>query len=125
MLKGDFFYLIKKESGPDNARARVRLNPEHRIFEGHFPGTPVVPGVCIVQMAMECAADIWGISPVMPVAQEIKFLNLVVPQTFPELDFTYTIKQKTDDGLWLQITVSSGDTIFTRIRCRYSVEKHD
>ena len=29
---------------------QVMLNPQHAIYNGHFPQQPVVPGVCMLQM---------------------------------------------------------------------------
>ena len=31
----------------------VILNPDHLIYKAHFPGQPVTPGVCILQMIQE------------------------------------------------------------------------
>ena len=55
------FYKILGRSGPETEvnpagmtiekyRFSLELNPEHPVYEGHFPGNPVVPGVCQVQM---------------------------------------------------------------------------
>lgn len=32
------------------------LNPEHAVYEGHFPGLPVTPGVCLLRVVKECAS---------------------------------------------------------------------
>jgi 3-hydroxyacyl-[acyl-carrier-protein] dehydratase len=32
---------------------KVRLNPNHEIFAGHFPNNPVLPGVCVLQIVKE------------------------------------------------------------------------
>jgi 3-hydroxyacyl-[acyl-carrier-protein] dehydratase len=32
---------------------KIKLNPEHEIFTGHFPDNPILPGVCVVQMIKE------------------------------------------------------------------------
>jgi len=30
--------------------SRIALNKDHPVFEGHFPGNPILPGVCTVKM---------------------------------------------------------------------------
>ena len=31
----------------------ISLFPEHFIYKAHFPGEPITPGVCIIQIATE------------------------------------------------------------------------
>ena len=52
-LINDFFEIVSKESGEGTLKCKVRLHPEHFIYQAHFPGNPVTPGVCLVQMAAE------------------------------------------------------------------------
>ena len=37
----------------DDRQVVLRLNPSHPIFQMHFPGTPITPGTCLVQMLGE------------------------------------------------------------------------
>ena len=42
------FYTVETVAGQDEEYTCViRLNPEHNVYKGHFPGMPVVPGVCM------------------------------------------------------------------------------
>ncbi|MDR0605106.1 MAG: hypothetical protein LBG80_12460 [Bacteroidales bacterium] len=34
-------------------RITVKLNCNHKIFSGHFPDNPILPGVCALQIAKE------------------------------------------------------------------------
>ena len=55
MLLNNFFELNNLIVSDDrtNAAAKATLNPKHPIFDGHFPESPVVPGVCMIQMIKE------------------------------------------------------------------------
>ncbi len=45
VLEGIFYKVIKIEKPEENSyNVEVELNPEHEIYEGHFPEQPVVPG---------------------------------------------------------------------------------
>jgi 3-hydroxyacyl-[acyl-carrier-protein] dehydratase len=44
----------------DAAGATVRLLPESPVYRGHFPGYPITPGVCLVEMALELIAEMAG-----------------------------------------------------------------
>ena len=49
-------YTIKRmlrEGDSNKLSAMIRLNPSHEIFKGHFPGNPILPGVCVVQILKE------------------------------------------------------------------------
>ena len=53
MLK-DSLYRILNISGENNAiEAIIELDEHHDIFKGHFPGQPVLPGVCMLQITKE------------------------------------------------------------------------
>lgn len=41
-------------SAEDRFTFRVRLDAAHPIYAGHFPGNPVLPGVCTLQIVREC-----------------------------------------------------------------------
>ena len=33
----------------------MRMNANHPVYQGHFPGNPITPGVLTMQMIRECA----------------------------------------------------------------------
>ena len=39
----------------DGNQLRLQLHPEHEIYQAHFPGNPITPGVCLVQIVAELA----------------------------------------------------------------------
>lgn len=79
ILLGDFFTIDTLENG----HATLRLNPAHRIFEGHFPGQPVVPGVCMMQMMKEVLETMLGQKTRLVSAASAKFLAMIDPRVTP------------------------------------------
>ena len=49
MLRGILYETVSV----DGSGATLRLLPESPVYRGHFPGYPITPGVCLVQMALE------------------------------------------------------------------------
>ena len=43
-------FTIEEDKGQE---VKIRLNPDHEIYRAHFPGNPITPGVCIVQIISE------------------------------------------------------------------------
>lgn len=52
-LTDDLFEVREMTGGAGSFSALIRLDPEHIIFKGHFPGFPVTPGVIQVQIVHE------------------------------------------------------------------------
>jgi len=80
MLQGDFFTINKMETASFTVQAELVFNASHKIFEGHFPGQPVVPGVCMMQMVKEILEQAIGEKTKLIQAGEMKFLAVINPQ---------------------------------------------
>jgi 3-hydroxyacyl-[acyl-carrier-protein] dehydratase len=80
MLQDNFFTLSKLEKESFNIKADLVINAHHEIFEGHFPGHPVVPGVCMMEMIKEILEQATGKKTNLISAAEMKFLALINPQ---------------------------------------------
>ena len=71
----------------------LELNAIHRIFEGHFPGQPVVPGACMLQMVKEVTEIILNKKVQLTKADNLKFLQLINPNEHRilQMDLTFNI----------------------------------
>ncbi|HMH32276.1 MAG TPA: hypothetical protein VK543_04555 [Puia sp.] len=98
MLQGDFYVLGSLHTESQTVRAILELNPAHRIFEGHFPGQPVVPGVCMMQMIKETVETVIGKKTHLMRADYAKFLSMIDPRkhAFISLELTYTMSEKNE-----------------------------
>lgn len=63
----------------------IALNAEHFIYKAHFPGEPITPGVCIMQIAMELLEEYAGRELQLSSARNIKFLKVIIPVQTPVL----------------------------------------
>jgi 3-hydroxyacyl-[acyl-carrier-protein] dehydratase len=80
MLLNNFFTISKLETNGFDIKADVVINAGHQIFEGHFPGQPVVPGVCMMQMVKEIMEEVLQKKSNLVKAHEMKFLAIIDPQ---------------------------------------------
>lgn len=103
MLLDNFYTLLTSES-PDSViwTIQVELNPEHPIYQGHFPEHPVVPGVCLLQLIKECAEGIRRQQLQYTQVSSCKFLSVVNPVNTPYLSVTLTLKNMEEGKLQLQ-----------------------
>ena len=88
MLLNNFFTIKKTTEISDNEIfVEVSINPKHKIFDGHFPNNPVVPGVVSVQMLNEILSQHLGFELINSNAKSIKFSAMINPLKNPKLNF--------------------------------------
>ncbi len=90
MLLNDFFIVDDWQPGDGLARAILRINWRHPIFEGHFPGRPVVPGACLLQIMKELVSMALGYEIRLIRADQIKFISMIGPDE--------------DETVWMNLT---------------------
>lgn len=106
MLKNNFYTLQDENAGPDSFTARATYNADHEIFSGHFPGQPVVPGVCTMQMIKELTEAQTGKKLLLQSTGQVKFLQLVLPDVQPLISVSW----KEADGGYMVTASLKNDT---------------
>ena len=114
-LKNNLYKIISKEEVNSIFNYTVELNPSCVIYQAHFPGEPITPGVCIVQIGKEVIEDLLleqsSASRRLEIikAKNIKFLSVISPNETPIL--TYQVRKLgfSDDNMTIetQIVVNS------------------
>jgi len=99
----------------------IELNEKHAIFEGHFPGMPVTPGVCLVQMVKESAGTILDKKLMMSRADHIKFMAVVNPLENKKLILDLSIRPNGPDSWLCESTTYFDKTIFFKLKAHYKV----
>ena len=114
MLKDVFFSITSLTGEPPSFSASLTLNAQHRIFGGHFPGQPVVPGVCLMQMVQEVAETALGDLHLRLVrAGQIKLLMPVDPRNAGILDIKLNCEQAEDGVIRVIASIThDGKTCF-------------
>lgn len=93
----------------------IRLNPESEIYKAHFPGMPITPGVCIIQIASELLQEALGLPIILNKVKNAKFLKVINPIETPELTYIFSRFKTEDDSFSVSITVEAADTIFSKL----------
>ena len=122
-LKNNLYKIISKEEVNSIFNYTVELNPSCVIYQAHFPGEPITPGVCIVQICKEVIEDLLleqsSASRRLEIikAKNIKFLSVISPNETPIL--TYQVRKLvfSDDKMTVetQIVVNSDDKSMAKI----------
>src|SRR5688572_781920 len=95
-LKGDFFQIISTTEADNGFTTVVRLNPDHIIFKGHFPGHPVTPGVIQLQIIHELLEEHIGKNLKLDTISNCKFLNVLNPDIDPLFELNCLLQTNAD-----------------------------
>ncbi|HVW96877.1 MAG TPA: hypothetical protein VHA56_12985 [Mucilaginibacter sp.] len=73
------------------------INPHCIILNGHFPGQPVVPGACMLQITKEVLETALNYPVKLRKADHLKFTGMIDPQktTMLQLAIRYQINDET------------------------------
>jgi len=118
MLINDFFKIKNIQEG-EKYLVDVELNPKHKVYEGHFPGNPVAPGVCLTQMVKETVEYILNKKLTMVTGDNIKFTAVLNPEITSEVQIALTLKTKENGLLQADSNVKSGETSFFSIKASF------
>lgn len=116
------FYTINSCSKTDtgNYIAKISLNPNHEIFKGHFPGNPVTPGVCMMQIIKDITEKITEQSLILTSASNIKFMAIINPEESPNLDLEISITEL-DEEIKVKNTTFFGETVALKMAVNYKI----
>ena len=121
MLLKDF-YTIQSFETTDSQKyvATIMLNKNHEVFKGHFPGNPVTPGVCMMQIIKELTQEAVKGTLTMKSASNIKFMALINPEVNPLLRLELDITTAEDATVKVRNTSYFEDTVALKLSCIYS-----
>ncbi len=110
-------------SGTPDGEFRVRLDPQHAIFRGHFPGNPVLPGICSLMIVRECASRMAGAPLRYNCVQESKFLSAIIPAPDTLLAVRIKLSQGPQAGQYgLDATIQDAEAGVTMLKLKASLQ---
>lgn len=98
----------------------ICLNPEHFIFKAHFPGNPIVPGVCQVQIVGELLREIIGRDIYLGEVKNIKYLALMTPAERTDFSVAFQKIDETENGVKTTVNIAAEGKTFTKLSLTYS-----
>lgn len=117
MLMNDLYTFSTIASAPGLIRGLVTFNPAHAVFSGHFPGRPVVPGVCLIQAVKEVMEIQLGRPVMLSEALNVKFLQVIDPRSCPVISLEINYGTGEDGRLKVDAFYHEGQTVFVKFKC--------
>jgi 3-hydroxyacyl-[acyl-carrier-protein] dehydratase len=125
----DSFFEIRSFACDDTVaiqrkyHAVVSLNEKHPIYNGHFPGNPVVPGVCQIQIVKELVEKAVSHQLVLRESDNVKFLSMISPMVYPQLEFDILIIPVKEEWYSVNAVILSGATVFLKFKGKFESER--
>ena len=100
--------------------ASLGFDPKHKIFEGHFPGQPVVPGVVLIHILKDICSTIVGTEVQLLKGTNIKFLNLIDPRDNTTISISGTFTESEKHQISLNASISNTDQVNIKFKGVFS-----
>jgi 3-hydroxyacyl-[acyl-carrier-protein] dehydratase len=120
MLLQDFYSVDKINTiNEGKFLATITLNKDHAIFKGHFPGNPVTPGVCMMQIIKELTESILKVSLTMVSTSNVKFMALINPEVNAQLTLDLEISENEASEIKVKNTTTFDETVALKLSNTY------
>jgi 3-hydroxyacyl-[acyl-carrier-protein] dehydratase len=127
MLFDDFFEIVSITcnfvgESEQKLQSVILLRPNHPIFAGHFPGNPVVPGVCQVQMIKELVEKALNHPLRLYESDNIKFLSMIDPRGTTQLEVEINIKKIAENQYSANALIKFESTVCLKFKGKFEIE---
>lgn len=116
MLLNSLFFADPIKSTGHSVEVSVRIEKSHPIFEGHFPGQPILPGVCMMQLVKELLESADQKKYQIETAGNMKFLNVIDPTVNDHINASILIEQRNEQGLKINASLFAGEVTFFKLK---------
>ena len=118
----NLFHIESIEEVENGFAVLLCCNPEHLIYQAHFPGNPITPGACLLQTAGEVLQQKLGRPLFLKASKNIKYLNVLVPVEGKEVRFTYSNLVETENECKAQVVIADEASVYTKMSLTFSYE---
>lgn len=114
-LLNSLFTVLSHTAAENRHDFRIKLDAEHFIYKAHFPGEPITPGVCIMQIALELMELAVEKPLAVKCVKNVKFLRIITPQEVTEVCYTLQKLTLEEQSVKCQVVVSAGDDVYAKL----------
>ena len=119
----DNLFITQSITDTENGfTAVLRCNPEHLIYQAHFPGNPITPGACLLQTAGEILQRKLGRPIYLKSSKNIKYLNVLIPAEDKEVRFVFSNLAETETECKAQVVIADEAQVYTKMSLTFSYE---
>lgn len=110
-----FYHVMQRLQVASGFEYTVSLDKEHYIYGAHFPGNPVTPGVCIIQLCKELTELHTGEKLWLKEIRNVKFLSVINPREHEMVKVSFQPLVPWENGYKVLAEVHAETTRFARL----------
>jgi 3-hydroxyacyl-[acyl-carrier-protein] dehydratase len=108
----DLFGISKIAHEDGIISATLNINPDSEILKGHFPGHPVVPGACMLQIVKEVLEDTLDCALQLEKADQLKFMLMIDPTNTLAVQLDISYKGVEDNIIGVTAKLSNPEAVY-------------
>lgn len=120
LFKDNFYTLISTKVEDDALNFEIKINAAHPIFQGHFPGNPVTPGVVQLEMVKELLSSHLGKEIQLVKLLNAKYLAVLNPIHDAVIAVQMTLKLQEDNTLRVSGQFANSTAVFMKFSGIYT-----
>ena len=118
----ELFTVQSTEDNENGFTAQLRCNPDHLIYQAHFPGNPITPGACLLQTAGELLQRHLGKQLYLKASKNVKYINVLPPAADKVVSFTFSDLTQTESECDVQVVIADEASVYTKMSLSFSYE---
>ncbi len=122
VLRDNLYTVLGIERRKGETLFHLELNPENEIYKAHFPGNPITPGACIIQISKELAETVIGSSSHISILKNVKFMNVISPIESRRIDISISLTV-TSEGYAIKSIISYESVIYIKLSMELSADR--
>ncbi|MDO9254525.1 MAG: beta-hydroxyacyl-ACP dehydratase [Bacteroidales bacterium] len=123
LFEGNLYTIINMEGTGEILNVSVMIMHDHPVFDGHFPGNPILPGVCTLQIAGELLSKYLAQKLMLLKSDNIKFMSLVIPTENTLLNYEFSFSYKVENILSVKCSVTCNEVEVLKMKGSYLCQR--
>ncbi len=119
MFKDQFYRIQQRSQAEDTEVFSIEIEKNHHIFDGHFPGNPVTPGVAQMEIIKELVGEVTGKKMKLVSMSNCKFLAILNPESDALVDVQLKIVQTETEEWKVNATILNPANTYLKMSAVY------
>ncbi|MGN1211108.1 MAG: hypothetical protein ACI4TM_05435 [Candidatus Cryptobacteroides sp.] len=112
---GNLYKILSESHEGDTFCYDIEFDPLHSIYQAHFPGNPVTPGACQLEVMRQLVSEALGMEVSILNVKSLKFLEVINPLKTPVVSVELDMTGDGDEGkIKCAARISTEDTVYTK-----------